>query len=63
MTEWNYAAATITFLDRDSGEKKAMTYPITEIELQNVYPDRAPKVAYRFKVNEKGEWIEMEIPT
>lgn len=33
MSEEKYLSAIVTFLDRDSGTKTAMTYPITRIEL------------------------------
>jgi len=58
MEKKNYAMAMIKFLDRESGEQKAVTYPITEIELYNVYPDRMPEKVREFKANDEGEWVE-----
>jgi hypothetical protein len=54
----SYAAAMISFLDRDgSMEKKALCYPITRVELMNVFNDRTPEKARAFMVND-GIWSE-----
>jgi hypothetical protein len=54
-----YLAAVITFLDRDSQEKTAMTYPITRIELLSSVtsgnPDGLPKRVFAV-IGDK--WVE-----
>lgn len=40
--EHEYLAAVITFLDRDSNQRTAITYPITRIELLSQVTDTNP---------------------
>lgn len=53
IPESDYAGAIITFLNRDDGTKKAMTYPITRIVLL----DERAQVQRTFVVQD-GKWIE-----
>lgn len=52
-----YASAIIHFLDRKSQEVKAMTYPITRIELNEMRGDQIV-TARIFVVNAEGQWVE-----
>lgn len=54
----NYASAVIHFLDRDSGLTKAMTYPITRIELLHIFNDKLPETFKKFRVDDNGHWQE-----
>ena len=51
----SYAAAEITMLDRESGDKKAWVYPITRIVLRDNHatPQRAFEVRH-------GQWVEVK---
>lgn len=52
-----YAAAEITFINRDNNEQKAYTYPVTKVVLrERDIPDNR-KV---FIVNSDGKWIEVK---
>jgi hypothetical protein len=55
-----YAACVIEFLDRESGSKRAMCYPITRLWLLPLaHPDN---VAFAFKVDRLGDWERIEAP-
>lgn len=61
-----YAAAVITFLDRSTGEKKAMCYPVTSVELfgmtaEELAAGQMPRAVRRFVVEKQGEWVEKEV--
>lgn len=51
----NYAAAEITFIDRETNEKKAYCYPVTKVILRERDNPAQERV---FIVNENGTWKE-----
>ncbi len=55
-----YAAAMIRFLNRDTGEQKAMTYPVTEVILIDILPREQGLLRRTFKVSAEGKWEEVE---
>lgn len=56
----HYAAALITFIDRDERtQRKAILYPIAGLDLLNVFNDRKPETARTFTVSE-GKWVEQQ---
>lgn len=57
MSVRDYAAAEITFVDRDSNERTAYTYPVTKVTLRE---RDHPEKGRTFIANEKGEWEEDE---
>jgi hypothetical protein len=56
MTDAPYAAAQITFLDRESQKKTAYTYPVTEVVLRNLHN---PEPGRTFRPDEEGVWREV----
>jgi hypothetical protein len=56
-----YASAIITFLDRESGERKAVTYPITSVVLQDMPKDGGPMPppSFAFEVVD-GRWTPID---
>ena len=57
----SYASALVHFLDRDSQLTKAMTYPITRIELQQMNDARDGIDTVRtFVVDDNGKWKEVQ---
>ena len=55
MSNIPYASAVIHFLDRDSQTTKAMTYPISRIELMETL-DNQVVCSHVFVVDESEHW-------
>jgi len=53
----NYAAAEITFIDRESKKQSAYTYPVTKVVLRE--RDNPAKCRV-FIVNGEGKWEEID---
>lgn len=60
MSAEAYAAAEIVFLDRESGVKTAMAYPVTEVILRS--RDDPTVVQARYVADEQGNWQAVPFP-